>query len=154
MALATDDVGMARCVRPTMEAPACDATWTKDAVIRNREIQFTTRILAAGYSVAALILGFRGVDISLANGAAVAERCRSTARGAISDVYLPNNYGPRADVSPLEVMYFKTNRGVQDALLEAYTRWVDPHFYEERARSAFLARSRRCDGGAGAARNV
>eukprot|EP00611_Tribonema_gayanum_P024934 TRINITY_DN5585_c1_g2_i3.p1 TRINITY_DN5585_c1_g2~~TRINITY_DN5585_c1_g2_i3.p1 ORF type:complete len:178 (+),score=55.65 TRINITY_DN5585_c1_g2_i3:280-813(+) len=145
MALATDDEGMACCFRPTLEVPACTAEWGIGEVIWYREVEFTARMLAAGHAVAALLAMWRNVEISVANRDEVLQRCASAhTQENVFDVFYAGNYGPGIDVHPFEVMYFKTNRGVQELQLQAYTEWQDPGFFTQEARHAFVAERRVC----------
>ncbi|KAG5192385.1 hypothetical protein JKP88DRAFT_266246 [Tribonema minus] len=161
MALATDDEGMACCFRPTLESPQCTAEWGIGEVIWYREVEFTARMLAAGHAVAALLAMWRGVEISVANSPQrtsvaafrrsrarreeVLQRCaRAHTQENVFDVFYAGNYGPGIDVHPFEVMYFKTNRGVQELQLQAYTEWQDPGFFTQEARHAFVAQRRVC----------
>jgi hypothetical protein len=62
----------------------------------------------------------QGVDFR--NGEEVLERCREWATpGTYTDPLLPGAYGG-TDAHPLELIFFKTNRGVLEEALAVHTR--------------------------------
>ncbi len=62
----------------------------------------------------------QGVDFR--DGEAVLERCREWATlGTSTDPMFPGAYGG-ADAHPLELVFFKTNRGLQEEALAVHTR--------------------------------
>ena len=63
-----------------------------------------------------------GQGVDFRDGEAVLERCREwTTRGTSADPMMPGAYG-WADAHPLELVFFKTNRGVQEEALAVHTR--------------------------------
>lgn len=126
MALATDREGFECCVRPALEVPKCDGDHplSRDDVILHREVGITRRVLAAGHSVAPMMLAWEGVDINIENADAVNAQCKKI-QGSFGkpDPYYTGAYGG-VSLSPLELMFFKTNRKVETPLLDAYTRWA------------------------------
>ena len=84
------------------------------------EMELTRRVAAAGGGVAALQYVWAGVD--LRDAAEAAQVCADSVRpGDTGDPLHPAAYGG-GDAHPLELVFFKTNRGVAEAALRRLTR--------------------------------
>ena len=101
---ATDDVGL---VLPGPFLRCYDKLF--DAVL-HRELELTYAFLDAGYSILPLML--------VAQDPNYFRDCRN------DDLYFPKRYWG-IDLSPLELMFFKTNREVASDYLARYTTWMD-----------------------------
>jgi len=82
------------------------------------EVKFTWETLKNGYGIVSQLLLFRGVDFT--NVQAANEACQLAIGG---DHYFPGNYNG-ININPLEVIFYKANRGVDDQLLTKYGEWI------------------------------
>ena len=100
----TDAQGMA------LIAPHVAPSASRFAATWGAEVAITRAVIDAGMRVRSQLLGFSG------GGHATAEAACAELRGSSAhdgDVLWPGEYGAEGiDVSPLEVVFFKTNRGV------------------------------------------
>jgi hypothetical protein len=115
--LATDLAGL-RAMAPHLQ---CFRSASEAA--SHGEVGLTQAVLAAGHSVAALQGSWRGFEVSSGGlgGQEVARRCSAVGEegGGGGDPGMPGAY-LRGDVHPLEVLFVKTTRNVDEG---AVTRW-------------------------------
>jgi hypothetical protein len=98
-------------------------TTKNDGSVAN-EFGISQAILRDGGNLGALQLAFRGHDFT--NEAATRGLCAREGLGSEDRFYPPDVYmgGPAGiTFNPLELVFFKANRGVMPAYVDAYARW-------------------------------
>jgi hypothetical protein len=117
MVLALDAAGV-RAMQPVLQ---CYEVMTE--AISHGEIGTTQSVLAAGYGVAALQGSWNGFPIFSADLASfeVARRCAAVSESTGGDPSLPGAY-LGGEPQPLEVIFVKTNRNLDEALLRHETQ--------------------------------
>jgi len=104
MFLVTDSVGMS-ILRPLMK---CFVSWT-EAVFEG-EILLSKTLIKLGYHIRSQLLCESSLDVDV--------NCTH------GDLFFPHAYAG-FDIHPLEVIFFKNNRGVTPSLVERYSEWLD-----------------------------
>lgn len=104
-------------------APVLPCSSDINTIIFGGEVLISRVILGAGYNLVSQLLVYRGVNWTNTND--VEERCGwMTHRSQHdADLYYQNNYDG-INISPFEVVFFKTNRNVDRRQLRAYTDWT------------------------------
>ncbi|CAH1786656.1 unnamed protein product [Owenia fusiformis] len=117
MFLATDQAGL------TIVEPILQCGHNKEFAINNVEMKLTQAFLKNGYNIASLLKRWQGHDFR--DKAKTQEMCEHDITGKPhGDPYFHNLYFSNVDISPFEVIFFKTNRGVNDDLVKAYTKMM------------------------------
>eukprot|EP00854_Cymbomonas_tetramitiformis_P013337 gene13337-15758_t len=118
--LATDQVGL-ELLRPLWRT----AVGGDKELAIEVEIESTGKILRRGWNIRSQLLLWKGVDFQ--NTSQVARKCRylrDNSRKYSGELGYPGKY-MGLTVEPLEMMFIKTNRGLQPRKLALYTNWTD-----------------------------
>ena len=119
--LITDKIGIPLLYKLWLTSFGCD----KDHAI-GIEIQSTRTIIEHGYNIASMMLYWKGHNFL--DRPKTKEKCKwlynNGGEKTDGDVYFDKCYA-NINVNPLEVMFFKVNRGVLPEVLEKYTEFVN-----------------------------
>ena len=133
MLMATDQTGL-RAMLAAGIFHDNDADLTKEMAIARREIGASAAIFGAGGEIDCLLPGQRGRRYSAT---------KSFKSMAKDDVWLPGGWGSGSDVDPLDVVFFKSNRGVTPAILAKKTAIADLELIHAPHECVFDAPGRR-----------
>ncbi|CAH1777920.1 unnamed protein product, partial [Owenia fusiformis] len=118
MFLLTDLTGL-RIVEPMLQ---CGYT-QKKVVIINYETKLSDAFIKAGYNIASMLKRWEGHDFR--DEETTRKMCKHDITATnTGDPYHQNNYYSKVNISPFEVIFFKTNRGVNNDILNAYTQMM------------------------------
>jgi hypothetical protein len=87
---------------------------TKDDVIKHKEVKFSTDVLNAGYNIGSQLSAFKGVDFRNQQPNYDEQDC-TCSKGSY--------FG--TSVQPFEVIFHKTNRSIDDRLINLLVEWED-----------------------------
>ncbi|CAH1777928.1 unnamed protein product, partial [Owenia fusiformis] len=118
MFLLTDLAGL-RIVEPMLQCGYTD----KQSVIDNVEVKLSQAFIEAGYNIASMLKRWEGHDFR--DEETTRKMCKHDIKGKrYGDPYFQNLYFSNINISPFEVIFFKTNRRVNNDLVNAYTQMM------------------------------